>query len=364
MSNLSYVRPQAVELLQRLREPRRFLQIITGARQVGETTLITQVAEQSELDHRFASPDEPTLRGPEWIAQQWDAARLMAGHAKDEGARLILDEVQKAPNWAEAVKRLWDEDTRSRRRLRVVLSGSAQILIGRGLTESLAGRFEFLHLPHWSFPEMQDAFGWSLERFLFYGAYPGAVPLARQPVRWSRYIRDSLIEPMISRDVLLLSRVDKLALLRRLFELGCVPSDAVGAVVGAVGVLARGMAAACVEPAAGLVTPALLTLAVRRMALRGEALFVIEVTAMRVDLLPAWINDIDGAAAPATWVYDVQLEGPRGVTERRRLPAAAVVHVRWPGSSAHGLCRFPPAWPMSAASSPAKSRLPWVCPSS
>ena len=128
------------------------------------------------------------------------------------------------PNWAEAVKRLWDEDTRERRRLRVVLSGSAQLLIGRGLTESLAGRFELLHLPHWSFPEMRDAFGWSLERFLFYGAYPGAVPLVRQPARWSRYIRDSLIEPMIARDVLLLSRVDKPALLRRLFELGCAYS--------------------------------------------------------------------------------------------------------------------------------------------
>ena len=224
LSNLSYVRPQAVELRSRLREPRRFLQIITGARQVGKTTLITQVAEQSELEHRFASADEPTLRGPEWIAQQWDAARLMADHAGDEGALLILDEVQKAPNWAEAVKRLWDEDTRSRRQLMVVLSGSAQLLIGRGLTESLAGRFELLHLPHWSFPEMQEAFGWSLERFLFYGAYPGAVPLVRQPARWSRYIRDSLIEPMIARDVLLLSRVDKPALLRRLFELGCAYS--------------------------------------------------------------------------------------------------------------------------------------------
>ena len=224
LSKLSYLRPQAAELLHRLREPRRFLQIITGARQVGKTTLITQVAEQCGLAHRFASADEPTLRGPEWVAQQWDAARLTADHAGDDGALLILDEVQKAPNWAEAVKRLWDEDTRERRRLRVVLSGSAQLLIGRGLTESLAGRFELLHLPHWSFTEMQDAFGWSLEQFLFYGAYPGAVPLARQPVRWSRYIRDSLIEPMIARDVLLLSRVDKPALLRRLFELGCAYS--------------------------------------------------------------------------------------------------------------------------------------------
>ncbi len=224
MSNLSYTRPHAADLLRRLYEPRRFIQVVTGARQVGKTTLITQAAEKSGLSYRYASADEPTLRGPGWIAQQWDAARLLAGDGGDDGALLILDEVQKAPNWSEVVKRLWDEDTTSRRQLKVVLSGSAQLLIGRGLTESLAGRFELLHVPHWSFLEMQTAFGWSLEQFLFYGAYPGAAPLARQPARWSRYIRDSLIETTISRDVLLLSRVDKPALLRRLFELGCAYS--------------------------------------------------------------------------------------------------------------------------------------------
>ena len=181
LSKSPYTRPQAADLLARLREPRRFLQIITGARQVGKTTLITQVAGQSGLAHRFASADEPTLRGPEWIAQQWEAARLMADDAGAGGALFLLDEVQKAPNWAETVKRLWDEDTRTGRRLKVVLSGSAQLLIGRGLTESLAGRFELLHLPHWSLPEMRAAFGWSAEQFLFYGAYPGAAPLARQP---------------------------------------------------------------------------------------------------------------------------------------------------------------------------------------
>ncbi len=224
LSKLSYTRPHAADLRRRLHEPHRFIQVVTGARQVGKTTLITQVAEKSGLPYRYASADEPTLRGPEWIAQQWDAARLVADDGGDDGALLILDEVQKAPNWSEVVKRLWDEDTRRRRPLKVVLSGSAQLLIGRGLTESLAGRFELLHVPHWSFAEMRTAFGWSLEQFLFYGAYPGAAPLARQPARWSRYIRDSLIETTISRDVLLLSRVDKPALLRRLFELGCAYS--------------------------------------------------------------------------------------------------------------------------------------------
>ena len=166
LSNLVYTRPQAEDLLSCLNEPRRFLQIVTGARQVGKTTLVTQVAERCGLPHHYASADEPTLRGPDWIAGQWDVARLLAGGASAGDALLVLDEVQKVPNWGEAVKRLWDEDTRTRRRLKVVLSGSAPLLIGRGLTESLAGRFELLHLPHWGFPEMQSAVELSLDEFL------------------------------------------------------------------------------------------------------------------------------------------------------------------------------------------------------
>ena len=221
MSKREYTRPQAAELARRLKEPRRFLQVIAGARQVGKTTLVTQVTARAGLPHRFASADEPTLRGPEWIEAQWNAARLLADEAGKRGALLVLDEVQKVPRWSGIVKRLWDSDTRARRPLRVVLLGSAPLLVQQGLTESLAGRFEILHLPHWALPEMREAFGWTLDRFLFYGAYPGAAPLVDQPERWSRYIRDALIETTVARDVLLLSRVDKPALLRRLFELGC-----------------------------------------------------------------------------------------------------------------------------------------------
>ena len=221
MSKREYTRPQAAELARRLKEPRRFLQVIAGARQVGKTTLVTQVTARAGLPHHFASADEPTLRGPEWIEAQWNAARLLADEAGKRGALLVLDEVQKVPRWSGIVKRLWDSDTRARRPLRVVLLGSAPLLVQQGLTESLAGRFEILHLPHWVLPEMREAFGWTLDRFLFYGAYPGAAPLVDQPERWSRYIRDALIETTVARDVLLLSRVDKPALLRRLFELGC-----------------------------------------------------------------------------------------------------------------------------------------------
>ncbi|MCX7246131.1 MAG: ATP-binding protein, partial [Burkholderiales bacterium] len=215
---MSYQRPQFQTLLSRLAEPRRFVQVVAGPRQVGKTTLVQQVCEATGLPVQFSSADEPTLRGPEWIAQQWEIARLKRG---SEGAILVLDEVQKVPGWSEAVKRLWDEDTRKKITLKVVLLGSSPLLIQRGLSESLAGRFEVLHLPHWSAAEMGQAFGWSVQQSIFYGGYPGAASLITEHDRWVRYVRDSLIETTLSRDVLLLSRVDKPALLRRMFEMGC-----------------------------------------------------------------------------------------------------------------------------------------------
>jgi uncharacterized protein len=214
----TYRRPQGALLAARLAEPRRFIQVLAGPRQVGKSTLVQQVVEGLDGPVRYASADEPMLRGGEWIAQQWEAARLSLGAA---GAVLVLDEIQKIPGWSETVKRLWDEDTRSKRQLRIVLLGSAPLLITQGLTESLAGRFEVIFLPHWSYAEMRAAFGWSIEEFVFYGGYPGAAPLIGEPARWTRYVLDSLIETSISRDVLLLTRVDKPALLRRLFELAC-----------------------------------------------------------------------------------------------------------------------------------------------
>jgi predicted AAA+ superfamily ATPase len=218
---MPFTRPQAAPLARRLRGPRRFIQVVAGPRQVGKTTLVEQVARASGLRTRFASADEPTLRAPSWVAQQWEAARLEAREAGRGGAVLVLDEIQKIPGWSESVKRLWDEDSRTGCRLKVIVLGSAPLLVQQGLTESLAGRFEMLRLPHWSYSEMRDAFGWSLDQYLFHGGYPGAAPLIRQGDRWARYVLDSLIETTISRDVLLLSRVDKPALLRRLFQLGC-----------------------------------------------------------------------------------------------------------------------------------------------
>lgn len=214
-----YLRPQGAVLAERLTEPRRFMQVLAGPRQVGKSTLVQQVTAGLGMPLRYVSADEPTLRGADWINQQWEAARLEI-HGND-GAVLVLDEIHKIPAWSETVKRLWDEDTRRKRPLKVVLLGSAPLLIAQGLTESLAGRFEILRLPHWSYAEMRDAFGWTIDQYLSFGGYPGAAPLIGDPARWARYIADSLIETSIARDVLLLTRVDKPALLRRLFELAC-----------------------------------------------------------------------------------------------------------------------------------------------
>jgi hypothetical protein len=219
--NLAFERQQAGTLGARLSEPRRFLQGVAGARQVGKTTLVGQVLSRLDIQSVFVSADEPTVGDTAWLAAQWERGRLAVADAGKAGAVLVLDEVQKIPRWSESVKRLWDEDSRARRPLKVVLLGSAPLLMQQGLTESLAGRFEVVHLPHWSFAEMRAAFGFSLEEYLYFGGYPGAAPLIKDPQRWRRYLLDALIETTISRDVLLMTRVDKPALLRRLFELGC-----------------------------------------------------------------------------------------------------------------------------------------------
>ena len=224
MSKPTYTRALAVDLEKRLRQPRRFIQVLAGPRQVGKTTLALQVMEGLTVPTHYASADEPTLRSSAWIEEQWEVARFRAAEDRRRGAVLFLDEVQKVTGWAEVVKSLWDADSAAGRRLKVVVLESSPLLLQHGLTESLAGRFEVIPVTHWSFPEMREAFAFNLEQYLFYGGYPGAAPLIKDHDRWVRYIKDSLIETTVSRDILLMTRVEKPALLRRLFHLGCTYS--------------------------------------------------------------------------------------------------------------------------------------------
>jgi uncharacterized protein len=205
---------------ERLSEPRRWIQVLLGPRQVGKTTLALQISESLRRPCHYASADLATLQDLSWLRQQWEIAREMA-----EGGRAVLaiDEAQKIPQWSEMVKSLWDADTRSGIDLQVLLLGSSPWLMQQGLAESLAGRFEVTPVTHWSLGEMSEEFGWELEEYIYFGGYPGAAPLAnREDVsRWTSYVNDALIETAISRDILLMTRIHKPALLRRLFQLSC-----------------------------------------------------------------------------------------------------------------------------------------------
>lgn len=236
-------REQYETLMQRLREPPRTLIIVTGPRQTGKTTLIRQALTDIDIDSRYVAvdaadalpspadfasevasglPDDPLARAPrdgQWLARVWERARLQALQS-ERGHVLALDEIQKVPNWSATVKGLWDADRMDNLPLRVVITGSAPLLMQQGLTESLVGRFERIRLSHWSFSEMATAFDFDLPTYLYFGGYPGAARYVGQDEgRWRKYVKDSLIEPSIERDVLELERVDKPALLKQLFEL-------------------------------------------------------------------------------------------------------------------------------------------------
>jgi len=219
---MAYSRPQLKTLTERLNEPRRFIQVILGPRQTGKTTMVQQyLSKAGAAGTHYATADELAASDGIWISQQWEAARIKYKSSSKKGLVFIIDEVQKVPDWSSAVKYEWDKDTREKINIKVVLLGSAQLTIQRGLSESLAGRFEVIRFPHWSLIEMQKAFKFTPDQFVWFGGYPGAAGLINDEARWKEYIKNSLIETTISKDIFMLAKIDKPALLKRLFELGC-----------------------------------------------------------------------------------------------------------------------------------------------
>ncbi|NGX27693.1 MAG: hypothetical protein K940chlam6_01631, partial [Chlamydiae bacterium] len=214
-------RPIFNSLLRRAKDPRKFIQILLGPRQVGKTTLALQLEKSLSIPTHYISADSATLEDLAWLQTQWEVARQKTHRGKK--GLLIIDEVQKIPHWSDIIKKLWDEDSRHQLNLKVIILGSSPWLMQKGLSESLAGRFEILPITHWNFQEMHDFFDWDLKQFIFFGGYPGPASLANSKdfSRWLNYINDSLIETTLSRDILLMTQVNKPILLRRLFQLGC-----------------------------------------------------------------------------------------------------------------------------------------------
>ncbi|GAA4778679.1 ATP-binding protein [Olivibacter ginsenosidimutans] len=216
-----FERPYLQTLEKRTNEPRRFIQVLMGPRQVGKTTLVMQLTKKITTPYLFVSADAVPASDKSWLSAQWDAARIQMQRKESPDFLLIIDEIQKIDNWSETVKLLWDTDTRTNTNLKVILLGSSRLLLQRGLTESLAGRFETSYMGHWSFTEMHQAFGWTADEYAWYGGYPGSASLISDEERWKQYVVGSLIETSISKDILMLTRVDKPALMKRLFEIGC-----------------------------------------------------------------------------------------------------------------------------------------------
>ncbi len=238
---VSFQRTQVATLCERLTEPPSRIIALFGPRQTGKTTVVRQALRQINSKSRYFAVDEPDPSTPRvpfdtaeatfpvlqqrdtaWLVRNWEESRFEA--EQSGGFVLVLDEIQKIPNWSETVKGLWDADRARGCPLHVVILGSAPLLMQRGMSESLAGRYESIRVTHWSFDEMSSAFDFDLVRYLYFGGYPGAAPLVRDQDRWRSYIIGSLIEPNIERDILAMQRVDKPALLKQLFELSAAYS--------------------------------------------------------------------------------------------------------------------------------------------
>lgn len=219
-----YKRRQFNELKSRIEEARNKIQVISGPRQVGKSTLVKQVLKEMSIDFTFISADNVEKDNLYWINEVWETARQRMKLKKEREYLLVIDEVHKVNNWSEAVKKEWDDDTFNDVNIKVILLGSSRLLIKDGLTESLAGRYELIHMSHWSFKEMKEAFGMDLEHYIFFGGYPGGVGFINNEVRWRKYIKDSIVAPAIAHDILMTKTIYKPELMKQLFELGCTYS--------------------------------------------------------------------------------------------------------------------------------------------
>ena len=208
----------------RLEEPRHFIQVVMGARQVGKSTVVKQVLKDLDIPWRFFSADDVPATDRAWVSDCWAAMRSLMKSSGWDSAVLVIDEIQKIANWSEAVKKEWDEDSFNDCDIRVLLLGSSRVMLEKGLSESLGGRFEEIRMSHWSYAEMKECFGTSLDEYVYYGGYPGAASLLDDEDRFQHYIQSAIIDATINKDILMDTPIGKPALLRQSFELGAAYS--------------------------------------------------------------------------------------------------------------------------------------------
>src|SRR5690606_6231260 len=186
--------------------------VIIGPRQVGKSTAAKQICQLLPFKYHFESADGDILRTSEWLKIAWDQA------LNNKAELLVVDEIQKVENWSEALKQLWDQ---RKTPLRVLLLGSSSLEIHRGLSESLAGRFRLHQFFHWNFWETNQLTALTLDQFLTFGGYPGSYQLLSDKHDWVDYIRHSIVDPVIGKDILSLVHVKSPALFRQAFEIIC-----------------------------------------------------------------------------------------------------------------------------------------------
>ena len=219
-----YKRAEYQVIKSRLNEHRNFIQVVVGARQIGKSTVVKQVLKDLDIPFQLFSADNVPASNSAWISNCWAAVRSLKTSNQWDSIVLVIDEIQKISNWSEVVKKEWDYDTFNDINIKVLLLGSSRVMLEKGLSESLAGRFEEIRMSHWSYPEMRECFGFTLEQYLYYGGYPGAAPLITDQDRFEQYIQSAIIDATINKDILMDTPISKPALLRQTFELGAAYS--------------------------------------------------------------------------------------------------------------------------------------------
>ncbi|MBR4802348.1 MAG: ATP-binding protein [Bacteroidales bacterium] len=219
-----YKRQHLAILHKRMAEPRKRIQIVMGPRQVGKSTMVGQFASKLKVPYDIFAADAVNRYDSSWIPNRWQEERIKMNLRKEKERILVIDEIQKIENWSEQVKKEWDSDTREGRNLKVILLGSSRVLLQKGLEDSLAGRFETIKMGYWDWTEMREAFGFSLDQYVYFGGFPGLADTINDENRWQNLVEDSIISPILARDIVEIEEIRNSALLRQVFELACIES--------------------------------------------------------------------------------------------------------------------------------------------